>query len=116
LKNNKAPGIDELPPELFKEGGERIAIVLWFLMKRIWEEEMPEDWKASIICPIYKEGDKLDCRNYRGILLLCTAYKMFTYIVRKELQSYTEGAIGEYQCEFRPGRSTAGQVRGIFRK
>jgi hypothetical protein len=49
LKNNKAPGIDELPEELFKEGGKRIAIVLWYLMKGIWEEEMSQDWKASII-------------------------------------------------------------------
>jgi hypothetical protein len=46
LKNNNAPGIDELLAELFKEGGERIAIVLWYLMKGIWEEEeMPEDWR-----------------------------------------------------------------------
>jgi hypothetical protein len=111
LKNNKASGTDDLPAEIFKEGGERIAIVLWYLMKGIWEkEEIPEDWKAIIICPIYKKGDKLHCRNYRGISLLCTAYKTFTYIMRKRLQSYEETAIGEYQWGFRSGRSTTDQL------
>jgi hypothetical protein len=53
-----------------------MAIVLWYLMKGTWEkEEMSEDWKASIIYPIYKKGDKLDGKNYRGISLLCRRTK-----------------------------------------
>jgi hypothetical protein len=27
---------------------------------------MPEQWKESIIVPIYKKGDKTDCTNYQG--------------------------------------------------
>jgi hypothetical protein len=29
-------------------------------------EEMPQQWKESIIAPTYKKGDKTDCNDYRG--------------------------------------------------
>jgi hypothetical protein len=49
-------------------------------MCRIWNvEEMPCDWRSSIICLTHKEGDKLMCNNYRGISLLFTTYKIVTY-------------------------------------
>ena len=43
-------------------------------------DEIPEDWGKSVICPIFKKGDKLTCSNYRGISLLLTAYKTLTRI------------------------------------
>ena len=27
-------------------------------------EELPEEWKESIIVPIYMKGDNTDCSNY----------------------------------------------------
>jgi len=30
----------------------------------VWNKEgLPEEWKESIIVPIYKKGDKTDCSN-----------------------------------------------------
>lgn len=70
--NNKAPGIDNLPGELLKYGGEYLVSTLHQLLVKIWvNEELSAEWQTSVICP--KKGDKLVCENYRGISLLSTA-------------------------------------------
>jgi len=75
LKNHKSPGIDQIPAELIKAGGRTICYEIHKLIISIWNrEELPEEWKESIIVPIYKKGDKTDCNNYRGIFLLPTTY------------------------------------------
>jgi len=44
------------------------------LLGQIWkQEEIGEDWRQSIIISLYKRGESVG--NYRGISLLCTAYK-----------------------------------------
>jgi len=124
LKNGKATGYDNIKAELIKYGGREVEELLQQLLARIWvEEEIPEDWRKSIICPIYKKGDKMNCNNYRGISLLCSAYKVFTSILkdgtRMELLAEQEGTrmellaesiLGEYQSGFRKGRSTTDQI------
>jgi len=73
LKNRKSPGIDQIPAELIKAGSRTICYAIHKLIISIWnKEELPEEWKESIIVPIYKKGDKTDCNNYRGISLLPT--------------------------------------------
>src|SRR5215469_5189205 len=71
LKNHKSPGIDQIPAELIKAGARTIRCAIHKLIISIWnKEELPEEWKESIIVPIYKKGDKTDRNNYRGISLL----------------------------------------------
>jgi len=43
---------------------------------------IPEDWKSSVVLPIYKgKGDPMECGSYRGIKLLQHAMK----VVKKSL-------------------------------
>ena len=57
LKNHKSPGIDQIPTELIKAGGSTICCEIHKLIISIRDkEELPEDWKESIIVPIYKKG------------------------------------------------------------
>jgi hypothetical protein len=68
LRKHKAPGTDNTPEELFKYGGNEIIKHLHTIIKEIWlTEKMPTNWNLSIICPIHKKGDLMDCSNYRGI-------------------------------------------------
>jgi hypothetical protein len=70
LKGHKSPGIDKIPAELITAGGRTIRSEIHKLINSIWnKEELPEQWKESIIVPIYKKGDETDCSNYRGISL-----------------------------------------------
>jgi len=72
---------------------------------------MPTDWTTDITVPIYKyRGDKLQCKNYRGISLLCTGYKILTTVINNRLKKYTEHITGEYQARFRTGKSTIDQI------
>jgi len=59
LKRHKSLGIDQIPVELIKAGGRTIRSKIPKLTNSIWnEEELPEEWKASIIAHIYKKHDK----------------------------------------------------------
>jgi hypothetical protein len=76
LKSCKFPGSDQIMAELIKAGSEILVSVIHKLIKAIWnKEELPDQWKESIIVPIHKKGNKTDCSNYRGISLLSTSYK-----------------------------------------
>jgi len=78
LISHKSPGIDQIPAELIKVGSRTLCLEIHKLITAIWKrEELPEEWKESIIVPIRKKGDKTDCNNYRGISLLPTTYKFY---------------------------------------
>jgi hypothetical protein len=56
----------------------------------IWnKEQLPDQWKESIIVPIHKKGDKLT-NNYRGISLLSTSYKILSNIPLSRLSPYVD--------------------------
>jgi hypothetical protein len=73
LERYKSPGIDHIPTELIKAGGSTICSEIHRLNNSVWNnQELPEQWKESIILPVYEKGDKTDCSNYRVISLLST--------------------------------------------
>jgi hypothetical protein len=71
---------------------------------------LPQQWKESIIVPIYKKGDKTDCNNYQGISLLSTAYKILFNVLLASLTPHANEIMGYHQCGFRRNRSTTDQI------
>ena len=66
LKCNKARGTDNIIPvipELIKYGGRAMRQRIYKLIKMIWEKgQLPNQGNEGIICPLYKKGDRLDCK------------------------------------------------------
>jgi len=75
-------GINQIPAELMETGCRIIRYENHRIFNSIWnKEELPEEWKGSIIVPIYKKGDKRDCINYRGYHFLPTMNKIVSNII-----------------------------------
>lgn len=67
LKNNKAPGIDEL----LRQGAPETARLMHGFLIGVWTHEViPEHWKTGIKCPIHKKNIVLDWDKYMAATLL----------------------------------------------
>jgi hypothetical protein len=61
LKKYKSPGSDQIPAELIPVGGKILLSAFHKLINSIWnKEELPDQWKESIIVPIHRKNDKTD--------------------------------------------------------
>jgi hypothetical protein len=87
----KSPGSDEIPAELIQGRGEILLSAIHKLIKSAWnKEELPDQWKESIVVPVHKKSDKTDCNNYRGISLLSTSYKLSSNILISRFSPYID--------------------------
>jgi hypothetical protein len=65
LKRFKSPGVDQIPAELIQAGGGTVRSEIHMLIKMIWiKEELPHQWKESIMAPIPEKGNKTDYSDY----------------------------------------------------
>eukprot|EP00112_Aurelia_sp_Birch-Aquarium-sp1_P017362 Seg4013.4 transcript_id=Seg4013.4/GoldUCD/mRNA.D3Y31 product="hypothetical protein" protein_id=Seg4013.4/GoldUCD/D3Y31 len=76
LANGKAPGIDNIPIEIFKVGGNEARTIITKICKKIWETtEWPRQWKQSAYIPIPKKGIHVHVKTTEQFLLLCMQAK-----------------------------------------
>lgn len=66
----------------------------------------PEVWKTSYITPIFKNGDRADVSNYRGISKSSLFSKVFERIVSNYMTPKFRSILCDEQHGFRVGRST----------
>jgi hypothetical protein len=99
LKTYKSPGSDQIPTELIQAGGEQLLSAIHKLINSVSnKEELPDQWKESIIVPVHKNCDKTYFNNYRGISL------------HSRLVPYMDEIIGDRQCGFRRNRSITDKI------
>ena len=108
LKNNKSPGLDKIPYEVWKNNN--LLEVLVNLLQYCFDiGKIPTEWLSALIMPIPKPG-KADYRTplaYRGISLINCVYKIYTALINKRLQSFLESnnILKDQQNGFRSNRS-----------
>ena len=106
MKKDKAVGPDELPVEVWKCMIKMGIEFLTRLFNRLlMDERMPEEWRRSVLIPIYKnKGYAQCCGNYRGIKLMSHTMKVWERIIEARLRDRVE--ISKQQYGFMPGKGT----------
>lgn len=116
LKSNKAPGIDGVPIECWKNAKD-IAIILTAFFNSLYNGSCyPELWKTAIIVPIHKKGDLNNPTNYRGISLLPGLGKIIIGVLNNRLIQWAEinSFFIDSQNGYRHGRSTIDSIFTIY--
>jgi hypothetical protein len=119
LKNDKAVGVDCIPIELIKLGGETVIRLLCRLMNLFLRYECtPEDWSQGEVTPVLKKAtlDRCDPQSYRPITLLTHLSKVYTSILNTRLSKWCElnGVLHEGIGGFRAERSTTDQLYSLY--
>ena len=111
LKNNKAPGPDNIPADALKADIETSAQILYELFGKIWEvEEVPAEWKERHIVKLSKKGYSSICDNYRGIMLLSVYGKVLNRVMLQRLKIAVDDKHRDNQAGYRQNRSCADQI------
>lgn len=108
-KNNKAPGMDNIPCEILKASYDLISPFLLNLYNRIYNTgEYPHAWGDGIITPIFKKGDVNEAQNYRGITLINVLAKTYSQLLLNRLTAWSNKyeKIADNQFGFQKGKST----------
>ena len=114
MKDNKAPGNDDLSSDIFKISGNEINKQLVKLYNHILsEKKIPVKWKEAKIILLHKKGDKADIKNYRPISLLSHAYKIFTRIIQNRIKRILDENQPREQAGFREGFLTTDHLHAL---
>ena len=104
-------GIDGIGTELLLLGSKATMGWLKMIADQIWvEERVPSDSTKQITIPIFKNGSRSNCNNFRGITLLCSVYKVFARALLNRMKPFVEEQLSEYQCGFQAKRGCCDQL------
>jgi hypothetical protein len=77
IKSKKSPGLDGIGTRLLKDATNIIAEPLVNIFNVSFQRAIfPDDWKLAKVTPVFKEGNKADCRHYRPISVIFVVAKL----------------------------------------
>lgn len=112
-KKGKAPGIDEIPAELFLKYFDLLGpVFLTSVHAAVEAGAFHPQMNTALISLTPKKGkDHSDCANYRPISLLNTDIKMYARILALRLQRYINKLVHPDQTSFMPNRLAADNIQ-----
>ena len=113
LKENKAPGPDNLPPILLKSLSTELAPCLQVLFQStLQQKSIPVDWKHACVTPLFKKGSVSKPENYRPVSLTSIICKAMEHIIYSQVMRHLSdfSILADAQHGFRARRSCETQL------
>ena len=104
IKNKKATGLDEIPPEVWKT--RQFDNILLRHCNAVYNQNPIDRWMKGCILPLTKKGDLGLAQNYRGITLTSIAAKIYNALLRNRIEPKIGNIFRKKQNGFRRNRST----------
>ena len=111
IKNRKAAGLDELPPEVWKSR-QFNDILLWH-SNAIYNQNPIDRWIKGCILLFPKKGELGFAKNYRGIILTSIAARIYNALLRNHIEPKIENILRKNQNGFWRNRSMTSQILTI---
>ena len=84
-----------------KFDGSEVRNKLLKIVNMIFEKkEVPNDFRKNLNKLLYKKGDKIGCRDYRGISLVSVGSKLLSSMILFRLRDAVDEALREKKCWF----------------
>ena len=84
IKNRKAAGLDEIPPEVWKT--RQFDDILLRHCNPVYNQNPIDRWMKGCILPFHKKGHLGLAKNYRGITLTSIAAKIYNALLRNRIE------------------------------
>ena len=109
IQSKKSSGLDGISARLLKDGIHNIAGPLVDIFNLSLRTAIfPDDWKLAKVTPVFKNGNRNDCGNYRQISVISVVAKVFEKLVYQQLKSFMtiNNVLVDQQSGFRFQHST----------
>ena len=113
IKNRKAAGLDEIPPEVWKT--RQFYDILLRYCNAVYNQNTIHRWMKGCILPFPKKGGLRLAKNYRGITLTSIAAKIYNALLWNRIEPKINNILRKTQNGFRRNRSTTSQILTIRR-
>ena len=106
INTNKVSGMDGIPAEILKFGGDKMIDILELIIRDVKEIEARQDWRDAILCHCIRGGPSRTV----GILLSNVAKVFSRIILNRLIGAIVNNALPESQCGFRANRVTVDMI------